>query len=213
MAEGARKTWYAGAFLSASIGFTIWLLSGVPLAGLSLALIGVLVATGLYATAFVNTSKKHPPAMFYTAGVIFVGMSLVQMRCGSRRSGPGPWIDLEAQFAAREAPPEGRERQARLHLVRYSSFMTYQAFSHRRIFTSFDAAGVYLAASWPQSLVWSPLRIPLKSIASCRADDGSMLPGHTLVRVSYPSIDIGVRDDDRKVLAWCGQYGIPPPPS
>ena len=214
MTAEARHTWYAGLFLALAAGFAIWLGSGDPRPSIAIAIIGALLATGLYALGFVNTSQRHPPSAFYMIGGIFIVMTVGHLRCGGRRSGPGPWIELEDRFVTSAAAPAGVERRPRLYLIRFGAggFM-YRRFTERRIFTSFDSAGVYLAASWPQSLVYGALRIPLRELASCDPDSGWMAPGHTLVRVRHPPVAIAVPDDDERVLAWCQRHEIPEQPS
>ena len=204
-----RKTLHAAIFLSFCLGFVAWLLTGEPAAGAAITLIGIFVGTLLYGFGLVPPSAMHPPVFFYVMGAVMVAMMLFQMRYGGRR-GPGAWQDLEAQFGTEAPPPSGVRRWPRLTVRRFPSQFTYQEFRYRRVFTSFDKDGVYLATSWPQSLVYGAVRVPRHNVATCETDRAANR-GPTTLSLRYPPMELTLADGDGQVGAWCAAYEIAPP--
>jgi len=210
MTEGTGQTWLAGIVFSLSIGFTVWLMFGDPWPGAALALIGVVVATVLRGVGFTNRSARYPPALFYMMALILpVGMGF-NMWSGGRRGQITPWQELQYTFTTRAPVPATAGRRPHLYVTFFPQAFLYRQHRFRRIFTTFDDAGIYLAPSWPQTMVYEALQIPVRDIASCDTAS-ARLPGYTAVRIRYPPAEVAVLDADGSVRAWCERHEIGPP--
>jgi hypothetical protein len=99
------------------------------------------------------------------------------------------------------------ERRPQVHLIRRTSEFMIRPYRYRRVFVALGRDGVDLRPSWPQTLVYRPLHIPLQRLTRCRTGD-SMFAGHTLLAIQHPPVDLGLPDADGRVLAWCRENGV-----
>jgi hypothetical protein len=181
-------------------GFSIWLLSGEPAPGAFVALVVAVAA------AILSTRTQAGAGRYYLIGGPSVVALLLLMKLGGGRTGPTAWHDLQAEFASNRRPP-AMERRPQVHLIRRTSEFMIRPYRYRRVFVALGRDGVDLRPSWPQTLVYRSLHIPLQRLTGCRTGD-SMFAGHTLLAIQYPTVDIGLADGDGRVLAWCRENGV-----
>jgi hypothetical protein len=191
--------WHGPVALGVLLGFSAWLMSGEPVAGAFVAVVAV-VAAGI-----VSTRAVAGAGSYYLIGGTCVAVLLLTMKLGGRR-GPTAWHELQMEFSS-DRRPAGMERRPQVRLIRRTSKFMITPYAYRRVFVALGRDGIDFRASWPQTLVYRSLHIPLQRLENCRSGD-YMFAGHTLVSVQYPMVDIGLPDADARVLAWCRENGI-----
>jgi len=201
--KGAWSTWAAPPFLALCVGFVVWLWRGHPDMAATAAAVA-LVAGLLYAFARRRTGDV---GILYIIGAVLAGLTFLNTYCGTRR-GRTAWHGVQRAFATDQPLPPTAERRPELY-VRYFMTPSYPRLSiFRRFFTAFDDHGVYLAPSFPHTLVYDPLRIPRQAVSFC-ATDPDCLPACTVVVVREPQAEVGVPDVGGRVREWCRRHGIP----
>jgi hypothetical protein len=187
--------------LGVLLGLAAWLLTGEPGPGALVALV-VAVAAGII-SATRPTAGTGP---YYQLGAFVLVVLFLMMKFGGGRGGPQAWHELEPQYITDRRPP-GLERQPQVHLIRRTSKFSIKPYRYRRVFVALGRDGIDLRPSWPQTLVYRSLHIPLRRLAGCR-NDQYMFAGHALLEVQYPMVEVGLPDTDGRVLAWCRDNGV-----
>ena len=191
--------WHGPVALGVLLGFSAWLLFGEPGPG---AFVAVVVAVGARIVSQTRTDTGVGP--YYLAGGALLLVLFPVMKFGGRR-GPTAWQDLQ-EFATDRRPP-GMERRPQVHLLRRVSAFAVKPYSYRRVWVALSRDGIDLRPSWPQTLVYPALHIPLQRLAGCQSG-GLVFAGDTLLAVQYPTVDIGLPDANGRVLAWCDENGL-----
>jgi len=200
--EGApSRRWPGVAVLSIAAAFSFWLMSGDPRLGALAALGAVLFG------ALLRARGRDRASEYYMMAAVIVVMAFVTKKCGSRRSGPDVWQDLAREYASAASPIGGIERQGDIHLIRHTSQFMVQPFRYRRAHVSFDSGGIFLSLSWPQTLVYDRLRVPVKRLTHCQEGERDYF-GHTQLRILHPPVTLSVRDEDGRIRAWCREHEI-----
>jgi hypothetical protein len=193
--------WHGPVALGVLLGLAAWLLTGEPGPGAFVALV-VAAAAGIIS----RTRTIAGTGPYYQLGGFVLFVLFLTMKFGGGRGGPTAWHDLEPEFTTDRRPP-GLERQPQVHLIRRTSKFSIKPYRYRRVFVALGRDGIDVRPSWPQTLVYRSLHIPLQRLAGCRTDH-YMFAGHTLLEVQYPMVDVGLPDADGRVLAWCRENGV-----
>jgi hypothetical protein len=192
--------WHGPLAIGVLAGFSAWVLAGEPAAGAFVALL-VAVAAGIVTQTRTDISVRS----YYMTGGAVLLLLILMMKAGGRR-GPTAWHELQLEFTTDRRPP-GMERRPQVHLIRRTSRFTITPYRYRRVFVAVGPDGIDLRPSWPQTLVYRSLHIPLQRLVRCRTDQ-SMFAGNTLVEVQYPMVDVGLPDADGRVMAWCHENRV-----
>jgi hypothetical protein len=189
-------------------GLSFYLTTGEAVKALAVTLaVGCVVA--LLVVIFPPGRKWRRAEDFYLAGVIFLVLPWVLAKIGypgrSGRDRPA-WHDLHARYAATGSAPGGLEDGRDIVVSRVRSFWI-KRYSYKHVATSFNDRGAYLSHTFPLSMLYGPVEIPVNSIWRCRKEPSE--PGSTTLSVRDLEMEIRLPDEAWRILGWCERHEIP----
>jgi hypothetical protein len=201
--------WRGVPVLAACCGLSYYLVTADWVTGLAIAA-GVACLVALLVVLRPPSRRWRRAEDFYVVAAMLLVLPWVMVKVGY----PGKhgdirygWHDLHARYAATGYPPRDLQ-DGRDIVVRKLRFLyAPRTDSYRRVATSFGDQEVYLSQTFPLSLLYSPVEIPLASIWRCRND--SEAPATTTLSIRDVEMEIAVPDEAGRILAWCARHEIP----
>jgi hypothetical protein len=209
MRTGNDDRWRGAVALGVCGGLSYYLTTGEGANGLGLGLF--MTALLLLLVLFFPPSRRWRRASdFYVMASIVLVLPWVLLKVGyTGRSGRGDrpaWHDLQARYPATGPAPADLDGGRDVSVRRVRSY-TYRNYSFKGIRASFSDAGVYLAHSFPLSLAYSPVQVPVNGIWRCQKDASAL--SNTTLSVRDLDIEVHMADVDGHILEWCGRHEIP----
>lgn len=193
--------------LSVCYGGLLTLLTGDWKTGAAMA--GLLTAgVGLFLLLFPSAIEARLPLLRYYLRVVTclsVPLAVLLLHAHTKSD----WAILRSRYAASgPGPSDVLDESRRVDLVRHTRPFMVRREPFRQIGTRFDESGAYLAPSWPWSLGYKPVRVPVAAVSECREAPVGTTLSATRLRLGELGLDLDVGDDDGRVRAWCRGRGI-----
>ena len=194
--------------LALCCGLSFYLTTGEASKALAVAL-GVGGFVALLVLIFPPGRKWRRAEDFYLAGVILLVFPWVLAKIGypgkSGRDRPA-WHDLHARYGATGSAPGALEDGRDIVVSRVRSFWI-RSYSYKRVATSFTERGAYLSHTFPLSMLYGPVEVPVNNIWRCRKEPSE--PGSTTLSVRDLEMEIRLPDEAWRILGWCQRHEIP----
>jgi hypothetical protein len=201
--ERQRERWRAGLVLALCCGVTAFFVTGDWGKATLLALMVASFVAVLFRFFPHSKQARRAPAAYYLLGLAILVVPYFLVGTGYYWT---PWYDLQATYGTTRPAAGGVAGGREVVLVQKVDEYMVRRYSYKRAATSFDDAAVHLALSWPMSLVYEPLRLPVEAIAACRESDESFR--YTRLEFASPAPDVDILDDEGRVRDWCRRRGI-----
>lgn len=209
MRTGNDDRWRGALALGICGGLSYYLTTGEGAKGLGLGLF-ITGVVSLLVLFFPPSRRFRRARDLYVMAVIFLVLPWVELKIGYPGRGSGrdrpPWHDLQARYPANGPAPADLDGGHNVS-VRRVRFYTYRNYSFKGIRASFNDAGAYLVHSFPLSLAYSPVQVPVNGIWRCQKDASAL--SNTTLSVRDLDIEIHLADVDGQILEWCGRHEIP----
>ena len=198
-----RNRWLAAAAVALCYGLSVFFVTGDAGKGASIALLVMAIFAALLLLLPRRLTSDKPLSAYYGAGLaVLIGPFLI-LGLGQTRT---PWDDLEERYRATAPAPAGLDAGEEIVLLQPVDEVMVKPFAFKRATTSFDDGGVYLSLSWPLSMIYDPLWLPVDAIATCRTSGLDTM--YTNLTLAAVAAQVEVLDAPEAVLEWCRERGI-----
>jgi hypothetical protein len=198
-----RNRWLAAIGVSLCYGFSAFFVTGDSEFGLG----WFLAVMGIFAAVLLLTPRRRivekPLSAYIQYGVLVLLVPFLALWIGLRRT---PWSDLEAGYRTDRPVPAGLDAGEEVVLLQPVNEIQVKPFPLKGATTSFADDGVYLALSWPLSMVYDPLWLPVRALETCRPSGIDTM--YTSLGVRGVGARVEVLDPAEDVIDWCRDKGI-----
>lgn len=199
-----RNRWLAAFAVASCYGLSAFFVTGDSVKGAGFFLLVMAIYAALLLLAPRRWVVEKPLRAYLVAGLgVLLGPFLV-LAVGQRRT---PWNDLEARYATVRPAPAGFDSGDRVVLLQPVDEVLVHPYPFRGATTAVADGGVYLALSWPLSMVYDPLWLPVATISHCRPS--GIDPMYASLAVDGVAARVELLDPGEDVLRWCRERGIP----
>ena len=198
-----RNRWLAAFAVALCYGLSAFFVTGDSETGLGF----FLLVMGIFAALLLILPRRlivaKPLSAYFQAGLVVLIGPFLFLVIGLRRT---PWNDLEEGYRTARPVPAGLDGGNEVVLLQPVDEVMVKPHPMKGATTSFADDGVYLALSWPLSMVYDPLWLPVRAIKTCRTSGIDTM--YASLAVQGVAARVEVLDPAEDVLDWCRQRGI-----
>lgn len=198
-----RNRWLAALAVAVCYGASGFLITGDSNKAFSVGLLVMAIFAGVLLFLPNRMTSGKPISAYYVAGLGVLLSPILYLALGRERT---PWDDLEARYATERRAPPGLDAGSEVVLMQPVDELMVRPRSYKRATTSFSDQGVHLALSWPLSMVYDPVWVPVEAISHCRPSGVDTM--YTSLEARGVAARIEVVDAGEDVLRWCRERGI-----
>ena len=200
----AAARWRGAVVLAACCALSFYLTTGEALKAF---VVGLLL--GGLLTLLVLARPPRRSQTFYPLAVVFLVSPWILLKIGypGRDGRGGPvWHDLRARYAATGPTPDDLYEGRDVVVSRVRRFLV-QPYGYKRVFASVSDRGVYLGHSFPLSMLYAPVQVPVNGVWRCQKEPSE--PWNTTLSIRDIELEIKLPDDGGRILEWCARHEIP----